>query len=350
MLQHQKRLGLCGQLSFVIRGQIPERWPPLHSGGCYIFSHLPFPSINCSSSLFPPFRSHSSRKTRESLRHWTLTTMSAIFPTGQQSSWRTSGTTTIWMMPSPPLLLGITTSLMMSHSCLGRTCWPLSRLPIPPIQMRISLQNPANPLYRTGQGGKIRTNLPKRGQSIMPRANWRWSRRTVELTTTGTQAPRSCKSCSLAKKTMKNQGTTEALLICTGKFRGEWYNVKAPKEYCICLFFFIPSPHTSSCECLYLSTDWCGGPFKEFEGSKQPEAVILLPLYTDTQIRKRRCKGLLQRLYPKMRHLCIHFVKKVFFLPQYMDTHTKWPHIYLCIHFFLLRSIKIWFFASPRTP
>ncbi len=51
------------------------------------------------------------------------------------------------------------------------------------------------------------------------------------------------------------------------------------------------------------------------------EAMISLTRYTDTQIHKRRSDIALQRFYPKMTHLCIHFVKKVFLLPRYPDTH-----------------------------
>jgi hypothetical protein len=59
--------------------------------------------------------------------------------------------------------------------------------------------------------------------------------------------------------------------------------------------------------------------------------VTLIHGYANTQ---RQCKGLLQRSYPKMAHLCICLVKKVFLLPQCADTHTKWSHIYLCICFY----------------
>jgi hypothetical protein len=58
--------------------------------------------------------------------------------------------------------------------------------------------------------------------------------------------------------------------------------------------------------------------------------VIVLPRYMDTQVHKS-CNISLQRLNLKMKHLCIHFVKKVFLLPQYADTHYTMTSLYLCI-------------------
>ncbi len=77
------------------------------------------------------------------------------------------------------------------------------------------------------------------------------------------------------------------------------------------------------------------------------KAVISLPQYTDTQIRKRWSDIALQRFYLKMTHLHIRFAKKVFFLPWYADTHTKWPFFYLCICVFVfVAQIEGPFFLS----
>ncbi len=78
----------------------------------------------------------------------------------------------------------------------------------------------------------------------------------------------------------------------------------------------------------------------------QPKALISLPQYADTQICIRLSDIELQRLYPKMTHLCINFVKKVIFLPRYTDTHYKMTIFYLCISFLFVAQIEGPLFVS----
>jgi hypothetical protein len=53
------------------------------------------------------------------------------------------------------------------------------------------------------------------------------------------------------------------------------------------------------------------------------------------QIHKRWSDIALQRVHPKMTHLCICFVKKVFSLPQYPDAYYK-VTIFVCVLVFYL--------------
>jgi hypothetical protein len=62
--------------------------------------------------------------------------------------------------------------------------------------------------------------------------------------------------------------------------------------------------------------------------------------FTGTQICKRQSDIALQRFYPKMMHLCIHFAKKVILLPQYTDTHYKMP-IFLFVYLLFLFVAQI---------
>jgi hypothetical protein len=86
------------------------------------------------------------------------------------------------------------------------------------------------------------------------------------------------------------------------------------------------------------------------------KAVISLPQYADTQMCKRRSDIALQRFYLKMTHLHICFVKQVFFLSRYADTHTKQPFFYLRICIFVFEaqiedpfSLSFWhFYYLPR--
>ncbi len=65
------------------------------------------------------------------------------------------------------------------------------------------------------------------------------------------------------------------------------------------------------------------------------KAVISLPQYMDMQIHKLWSDIALQRFFPKMTHLCVHFAKKAISLPQYTNTHYKMTFFYLCICFFI---------------
>jgi hypothetical protein len=77
------------------------------------------------------------------------------------------------------------------------------------------------------------------------------------------------------------------------------------------------------------------------------KAVISLPRYANTQIRKIWSDIALRRSYLKMTHLCICFVKKVFLLPQYADTHYKMTIFYLHICLFIfVAQIEGPFFVS----